>query len=80
MRLKILCGEYRNMSFLSYQQNYYNNNKDKFRNYYLKKRLDLLNEPKVEVCKADVLNKRPSKKKKCNTISVKRGEFIISWD
>lgn len=68
------------MQLPKYHRDYYNNNKEKFRNYYLKKRIELLNQPKVEVAKQEVVTKRPTKKKKCNKITIKHGEFIVSWD
>lgn len=68
------------MQLPAYHRDYYNNNKEKFRNYYLKKRIELLNAPKIEVFKQETTVKRPAKKKKCNKITVQRGEFIVSWD
>ena len=63
-----------------YHRDYYNNNKERFRNYYLKKRIELLNQPNIEVKQKEATMKRPTKKKKCKTITVQRGEFIVSWD
>ncbi len=72
---------------------YYNRNKDKFRDYYQSKRLEKIQykrdydaKKQIEkmrkiLCNYDVVIRPPNPKRKRDCgMMIKHGEFIISWD
>lgn len=81
---------------MNYQQQYYNNNKIKFRNYYLNKRMEKIKESNElnNIKEVDVIDEmkkklincciviRPNnkKKRKSSAITLQHGDFIVNWD